>query len=182
MAREQSRKPDLKRAVADVRAAQAHRDDVIVDLAAAERARLEHLADLLQPVFDAVPERDEQFSFAVLPGEIPRLWVDATSFVTLARDKQTYRFVKDTRLGRTILAEGRSAEAVGDAVTHYVAERILERERGIEADWLLQRLNAGGRTPEEGARWRSALVGFLLGLVLGIAAILALIRTGELPL
>src|SRR5215203_68987 len=54
----------------------------------------------------------------------------------MGRDRRTYQFVKDTRLGRTVLAENAGVEAIADAVTRYVAERIVEREQTVEADWL----------------------------------------------
>lgn len=123
-----------------VRTAEAERSDVVVELRDAERARLEMLADELRTVFDEVPADDEQFILAVAPGTPARLWIDMTSFVVMARDRRTYRFLKDTRLGRTILLETADLAGMADTITNYVAERIVERERALEGDWLVKRL------------------------------------------
>ncbi|WP_204315774.1 hypothetical protein, partial [Stenotrophomonas maltophilia] len=66
---------------------------------------IEILAQDLKPVFDEVPADDEQWDFAISTGLQPRLWIDATAHVMMGRDRRTYRFVRDTRLGRSVLAE-----------------------------------------------------------------------------
>jgi hypothetical protein len=119
-----------------VRTAEAERSDVVVELRDAERARLEMLADELKGVFAEVPADDEQFVFSVAPGTPPRLWIDLTSFVIMGRDRRTYRFLKDTRLGRTVIRETPDLDEIADTVTQYVAERIIEREGGIEGEEL----------------------------------------------
>src|SRR5918998_2861354 len=127
---------DFKRVLREVRIAHAERNDVIVELREAEQMRLQLLAEALEGVFDDLPQDAEQLMLGVLPGQPPRFWVDATSFVAMGRDKRQYQFVKDTRLGRTVLAESANVETIADAVTRYVADRIVEREQAIEADWL----------------------------------------------
>jgi hypothetical protein len=129
----------LRDAIREVRTATAERSDVVVELRDAERARLEMLAEELRAVFNEVPADDEQFIFTVAAGTPPRLWIDMTSFVVMARDRRTYRFLKDTRLGRTVILESAKLEDVADNITHYVAERIVERERALEGDWLAKR-------------------------------------------
>ena len=91
----------------------------------------------------------------LFPEIAPRFWVDATSFVMMGRDRRTYQFVKDTRLGRTVPAENAGVEPIADAVTRYVAERIVEREQAVEADWL-NRAIRGERAEAQPARgfWR----------------------------
>jgi hypothetical protein len=130
----------LKDAIRKVRTAEAERSDVVVELRDAERARLELLADELRSVFAEVPADDEQFIFTVAAGTPPRLWIDMTAFIVMGRDRRTYRFLKDTRLGRTIVLETAKLEDMADTITEYVAERIIERERAIEGDWLLKRV------------------------------------------
>ena len=129
----------LKAAIRRVRTAEAERSDVVVELRDAERARLEMLADELRAVFAEIPEEDEAFLLSVSGGTPARLWIDMTSFVVMDRDRRTYRFLKDTRLGRTVIIESASLEDVADMITNYVAERIIERERAMEGDWLLRR-------------------------------------------
>lgn len=130
----------LRDTIRKVRTAETERSDVVVELRDAERARLELLADELRTVFEEVPPDDEQFIFTVAPGSPARLWIDMTSFVVMGRDRRTYRFLKDTRLGRTVLLETSSLDDMADTITHYVAERIIERERAMEGDWLMKRV------------------------------------------
>jgi hypothetical protein len=130
----------LRETLRKVRTAETERADVVVELRDAERARLELLADELRSVFNEVPEDDDQFIFTVAAGTPPRLWIDMTSFVVMARDRRSYRFLKDTRLGRTVILETAKLDDMADTVTHYVAERIIERERAIEGDWLIKRV------------------------------------------
>jgi len=124
-------------AVRQVKIAAAERNDVVVDMKEADRARLEILAQELKPVFDDVPADDERFDFAISSGLQPRLWIDATAHVMMGRDRRTYRFVRDTRLGRTILAEATAVEPVISAVTTYIAERLHEREMAFAADEMV---------------------------------------------
>ncbi|HVZ13831.1 MAG TPA: hypothetical protein VG894_05165 [Bauldia sp.] len=136
----------LRDALRQVRTAETERADVVVELRDAERARLEMLADELRSVFNEVPADDEQFIFTVAPGTPPRLWIDMTSFVVMGRDRRVYRFLKDTRLGRTVIVETPKIEDVADTITHYVAERIIERERAMEGDWLIKRVQRDDAT------------------------------------
>jgi hypothetical protein len=153
----------LRETLRKVRTAETERADVVVELRDAERARLELLADELRSVFNEVPEDDDQFIFTVAAGTPPRLWIDMTSFVVMARDRRSYRFLKDTRLGRTVILETAKLDDMADTVTHYVAERIIERERAIEGDWLIKRVmrdEAGRREnarAEEGRRAEARL-------------------------
>jgi hypothetical protein len=94
------RAADLKRIVREVRIAHAERNDVVVELREAEQARLELLSEALDGVFDELPADHDQLLLGIVPGQPPRFWVDATSFVLMGRDKRQYQFVKDTRLGR----------------------------------------------------------------------------------
>lgn len=119
----------LKAALRQAKSAQADRLDSITDIKEADIARLELLIQDLQPVFDAVPPQDEQWDFCLSHGMQPRLWLDASAFVMIARDRRSYRFVRDTRLGRIILAENTDIKVISGAVTRYIASRILERER-----------------------------------------------------
>jgi hypothetical protein len=130
----------LRETIRKVRTAETERADVVVELRDAERARLELLAEELRSVFNEVPADDEQFIFTVAVGTPPRLWIDMTSFVAMGRDRRSYRFLKDTRLGRTVILETAKLDDMADTITHYVAERIIERERALEGDWLTKRV------------------------------------------
>ncbi|MBZ9708284.1 hypothetical protein FJ970_10800 [Mesorhizobium sp. B2-1-8] len=122
----------LSDAIRDVKNAFADRDDVVVDMREAHRMRLDLLAADLAPVFADVPADMDNFDFVVSSGLQPRLWIDAVSHVAMGRDRRTYRFLKDTRVGRVVLAESTEMKPVADSVTRYVAERIVERQRMME--------------------------------------------------
>src|SRR5690606_15712224 len=91
--------------VRDVKNDAADRSDVVVELREASRVRLDLLAAELAPVFADVPEDIDLFDFTISSGLQPRLWIDAVSHVAMGRDRRTYRFLKDTRAGRIVLAE-----------------------------------------------------------------------------
>lgn len=122
----------LSDAIRAAKNAAADRDDVVVDMRDAERMRLELLAAELAPVIAEVPDEIDLFDFAISSGLQPRFWIDSVSHVGMGRDKRSYRFVKDARNGRVVLAESPDIRPVADAVTRYVAERIVERERMME--------------------------------------------------
>jgi len=174
----------LADAIRDVKNAAADRDDVVVELREAQKTRLELLATELVPVFAEVPA-DAGFDFAISSGTQPRLWIDAVSHVTMGRDRRTYRFLRDTRLGRVVLAESHEIKPVAEQVTRYVAERIVERERMMEGDVeaILARSQVdvtGGATElaETTSRWQSFLSGLLLllaGAAVGLVITSALL-------
>jgi hypothetical protein len=126
----------LSEAIRDVKNAATDREDVVVELREATRTRLQLLAAELAPVFADVPSDMDLFDFVISSGLQPRLWIDAVSHVAMGRDRRTYRFLKDTRVGRVVLAESPSIETIADHVTRYVAERIVERERLMEGGAL----------------------------------------------
>ena len=164
-------KSRLAEAVRDVKNAAADREDVVVELREAHKMRLELLAAELMPVFGEVPA-DAGFDFAMSSGTQPRLWIDAVSHVTMGRDRRTYRFLRDTRLGRVVLAESLEIKPVADQVTRYIAERIVERQRMIDGDVesvLVPAQPAAGAAPAASAEAPSRWRGFLSGLVLVLA-------------
>ncbi|WP_245414955.1 hypothetical protein [Aureimonas flava] len=123
----------LADAVRAAKIASSQRTDIVVDIREADRARLEIFAEELQPIVDAVPADDDLFDFTLSGGPQPRFWIDGTAQVLMARDRRTYRFVRDTRLGRVTLAESGESRMIVDRVTEYVAERMVERDRALAA-------------------------------------------------
>src|SRR5450759_831373 len=124
----------LKSAVREARIEAAERSAVVVDLRDADVARLELLNDALDPTFKDIPGGIEQFDRGVSKGDVPRLWVDVIAHVEMGRDKRQYRFVQDTRYGRAVLAESYEVPEMVQAVTRYVARRLVERERALGDD------------------------------------------------
>jgi len=159
----------LAEVMREVKNAVADRDDVVVELREATRQRLELMATELAPLFADVPADIDLFDFTISSGLQPRLWIDAVSHVAMARDRRTYRFLKDTRAGRVVLAEDTAIKPVADQVARYVAERIIERERLMEGavepalPGLARNVPEGDLTVVRRGGWPAFLSG--LGLV-----------------
>lgn len=152
--------------------------NVVVELGDTERARLELLDEALETVKTEVPEEMEQVTLHLVPGRKPCYWVDIVSFVEMSRDKRTYRFLKDTRLGRVVLAESKNVETIADKVTHYLAQRIIEREKALESDHLLAKMTeaAAPQDPSEAPATKNESSGsgiwwFLFGIIVGIVGL-----------
>lgn len=168
----------LREAIRKVQLGEVERSDVVVELQDTERARLDMLADEMKDVFKEIPEDDDQFTLQIAAGSTPRFWIDATSHVVVAGDRRTYRFVKDTRLGRMVILETAEIDDMADCLTEYIAERILEREKALEGDWLNSRLReAAGNSTQDGAEkkkfsWTAFGVSFLAGMAVGAVVLI----------
>lgn len=164
----------LKDALRKARVDQAERTGVVVDLHDAEVARLELLNEALDPVFEEVPAAVDIFDRGISRGETPRLWIDSIAHVAMGRDKRIYRFVQDTRYGRKVLAETGNVVEMVDAVTRYLAQRLVERERAL-ADGTLPVLADVKREVkrEDQHRRRRAVWAFLFGVLAGFATLAA---------
>lgn len=164
----------LHDAMRDVKNAMADRDDVVIELREAERMRLELLLQELEPVIAEVPSDAETFDLTISSGLQPRLWIDATAHVAMGRDKRIYRFLRDGRMGRIVLAESHDMKPVAEQVTRYIAERLLERERMMNGAVPLAVAEAPRVAPDSGgAVFWSAIGLFLSGAVVGVAVALA---------
>jgi hypothetical protein len=154
----------LRDALRQARIEAADRTGVVVDLRDAEVARLEILSDALDPLFAEIPDTIDLFDRGITRGDPPRLWVDVVAHIVMGRDKRTYRFVQDTRHGRIVLAESNEVPPIVEAVTDYVARRIVEREHALA---VTVEVGAAALPP----RQRSRLWPFLIGAVVGAAAL-----------
>src|SRR6266478_3292705 len=151
----------LRDALRQARIEAADRIGVVVDLRDAEVARLEILNEALDPLFAQVPEQVDLFDRGISQGETPRLWIDVVAHVVMGRDKRIYRFVQDTRFGRIVLAESHDVPAIVDAVTDYVARRMIEREHALVATPMVVE-PAVPEKPRRSGFWPFVL-GFLVG-------------------
>ena len=165
-----------------VKSRQADQSDVVVDMKEAELARIQLLGEALESVASEIPSGHDQFEFAVSKGEPPRYWVDMTTFVAMGSDKRTYRLLKDTRLGRTVLAESGDKSDIAKHITEYVAEQILEKQKLFEGERLSVKAMAARETEivadiekskQMSKRKPSRILWFLLGLIVGVGALLA---------
>jgi hypothetical protein len=160
----EARPTRLRDAIRKARIEAADRTGVVVDLRDAEVARLEILSEALDPLFAQIPENVDLFDRGVSQGETPRLWIDAVAHVVMGRDKRAYRFVQDTRFGRILIAESHDAPVIVDAVTDYVARRMIEREHALVASPVAEA--APVEEPRRGRFWP-----FVLGFILGALAL-----------
>ena len=164
----------LKEAVRQARNELAERSSVVVDLRDAELARLELLNEALDPLFAEIPPEIELFDRGISRGDTPRLWVDAIAHVAMGRDKRRYRLVQDTRYGRKVLADSTEIKDMVAAIAHYVASRLIERERALadDAGPLSEKLLHDVRITWRRRRWRM-IRAFIFGLVLGCVTLFA---------
>ena len=91
----------------------------------------------------------------------------------MGRDKRIYRFVQDTRFGRIVLAESHDAPVIVNAVTDYVARRMIEREHAMVATPMVEPV---AEVKPRGGRAGIFVLGFLLGAaaLFGVALFAAL--------
>jgi hypothetical protein len=162
----ETRRRRLSDALRQARIEAADRTGVVVDLRDAEVARLEILSEALDPLFSEIPNNVDLFDRGISRGDPPRLWVDVVAHIVMGRDKRTYRFVQDTRHGRIVLAESNEVAPIVEAVTDYVARRIIEREHALAVP-------VETASTEPVARQRSRIWPFLIGALIGAAALFA---------
>lgn len=172
----------LGRMIRLVRDQRADRQDAVEEMREVCLVRLEILADELEQVFADVPAGDTQFDFAISSGLQPRLWIDSVAHVAMARDCRTYRFLLDRRHERVVLAESDRTGPVAEAITRYIAERLVERGTMLEGrrepalpGWS----RASGPPPQRTATgWGEYLSGVmlvLLGMIAGAGILIALL-------
>src|ERR1700719_816789 len=159
----------LRDALRQARIETADRTGVVVELRDAEVARLEILNEALDPLFAQVPEKVDLFDRGISQGETPRLWIDVFAHVLMGRDKRAYRFVQDTRFGRIVIAESHDVPAIVDAVTDYVARRMVEREHALVATPAVALAPVSAEKPRRSRFWP-----FALGFVFGALALFCL--------
>jgi len=152
----------LRDALRKARIEAADRTGVVVELRDAEAARLEILNEALDPLFSQIPERVDLFDRGISQGDTPRLWIDVVAHVLMGRDKRIYRFVQDTRFGRIVIAESHEVAAIVDAVTDYVARRMVEREHALVTTPAAKA--AAVQKPRRSGFWMFAL-GFIAGAI-----------------
>jgi len=172
---EEDKTPRLKTAVRQARMEAAERTAVVVDLRDAEAARLEILNEALDPIFAEIPAEIDLFDRGISRGETPKLWIDAVAHVMMGRDKRIYRFVQDTSYGRRVLEESNEVGPIADAVTKYIARRLVERERAL-AGYTADEGQVPRREVKKdrrGAKW-AAFKAFVFGIIAGVVALFAL--------
>lgn len=169
----EARPTRLRDALRKARIEAADRTGVVVDLRDAEVARLEILSEALDPLFGQIPDHVDLFDRGISQGDTPRLWIDVVAHILMGRDKRAYRFVQDTRFGRIVIAESHDVPVIVDAVTDYVARRMVEREHALAVPPAVAPVQT--EKPRRGRFWPFAF-GFILGALalFGLAVLASL--------
>ena len=114
------------------------------------------------------------FDRGISRGETPRLWIDAIAHVCMGRDKRIYRLVQDTRYGRKVLAETGNVVELVDAVTKYLAQRLIERDRALaDSPVAVPRDFRREMSAERQRGKHRALWAFALGVLAALVALVA---------
>lgn len=165
----------LKDAMRAARIEAAERSAVVVELRDAEAARLEILNEAIEPVFRDVPvEHADIFDRGLSQGSLPRLWIDMVAHVAMGRDKRTYRLLHDTINGRRVLAESTEIEPMVQAITRYVARRLIAREHAIAATEPVALTEPKIPVESVGPSRANTLLTFFVGIVVGAIALFTL--------
>jgi hypothetical protein len=56
----------------------------------------------------------------------------------MGRDRRIYCFQQDTRHGRVLLAESERLDPIVEAITNYIARRVVEREKALAGDTTIE--------------------------------------------
>jgi len=167
----------LRDALRKARIEAADRTGVVVDLRDAEVARLEILYEALDSLFAEIPAGVDLFDRGISQGDTPRLWIDSVAHIAMGRDKRIYRFTQDTRFGRIVIAESHDIPVMVDAVTDYIARRLIEREHAMVVTPAPAPAPAVTAQPAAVAavtlpvKRRSAVWTFAFGFAAGLAAL-----------
>ena len=119
----------LTAALREARLAEAAQLDSILALRDARALRLETLrVDLVEQLKNQ-PQAQALFDLTLLPGDVPKLWIDLISSVVMEPDPSTYRLVQDHENRRTVLFETRDLKQMVQFATKYMAHRMVAREK-----------------------------------------------------
>jgi hypothetical protein len=153
------------------RHAHAERIAAIGSIRDAASMRLLALKEELTPCFLGHSAASSIVDLTLVSGDPPRLWIDMTTYVTMAPDPSTYRVQRDTICDHVILAETRNRRDAVEVIVGHVAHHLVEREKQI---WLLGEAGAapGGGTKHSG----SMLLAWLSGLTFGACLVAALLQ------
>ncbi len=146
----------LRQAMRRARHDDAERVAVQTDQRLARLCRLELLQEALQPLVAQIPDDVDLFDVGLMPGTTPRLFIDMIGFVEMGRNARVYTFAQDTRHGRVQLAESADIDTMVEAVTDYVARRLLERDKALASDSIIARAPRSDRPRAASERRRTS--------------------------
>ena len=139
----------LRQAMRRARQDDAERVTVQSDQRLARLCRLEMLEEALRLLIAQIPADVDLFDIGLMPGSTPRLFIDMIGFIEMGHNARVYSFAQDTRHGRVQLAESADIDTIIDAVTDYIARRMLERDKALASD-SITRPGRGSRRDARG--------------------------------
>lgn len=113
----------------DARLAEAAHLDAVLHVQDAKGLRLAALRSRIAPELEGYPEAHHMVELRVMPGEVPRLWIDLISSVVMAPDGRTYRLEQDGDGARRVLFETQNLETMAAEVLRFIAYRVIAREK-----------------------------------------------------
>ncbi|MCP5081548.1 MAG: hypothetical protein GY948_07605 [Alphaproteobacteria bacterium] len=161
-----SRTALLEQALQRARASQAEFLDAKANVSDLRFLRLDALADGMAKITRGQTNLDVFMTLKAIPGDPPRLIVDASSHVVMEPDPRTYMLIYDGPEERKVLCETESQREIEEKLTEYVAHRIVAQERAT-GDALEK-----PETPQKNNRLNYFLV-WSIGVMMGVLALFA---------
>lgn len=156
----------LRTALREARVAEAAHREAVAAIRNSKSLRLQALKLDVDAAMAGSPEARRNFDVAIFPGDPPKLWIDAISFVEMEPDYRTYRLVQDTHGGRETLCETADRDEMVEQVKRLMAHRIIARERQIAG-------TAPASRPQAIYSSGAIVLAWLTGVALGALALLA---------
>ncbi len=160
--------PSLEAALRDARASDADYLDSRAKVSDLRFLRLDALREEIAKILGQEKGAEDLFSLNALPGDPPRLIIDAASHVVMEPDPRTYTFILDGPEARQVLCETDERREIESKVTEYIAHRILEQQRAAGTGPV------AAKPDKAGGSGVGALLGFwLTGVIMGGLAVYA---------
>lgn len=168
-----TRTAKLEEALRRARASQVEFLDAKANVSDLRFLRLDALAEEMAKITKGQPNLDVFMTLKAVPGDPPRLIVDANSHVVMEPDPRTYMLIYDGPEDRKVLCETENLREIEEKLTEYVAHRIVEQERAVGE------LSENPAITNNNSKLPYVLV-FLLGAALGALALFAYIHADSL--
>ena len=158
-------KPDkLDTAISQARYAQGMHFDALKDRLDATTLRLEVLRLELDRLIEGREEAEKFIDLKLFAGDRPRLWIDLVTYVVMEPTPRHYRLLRDRSDSSEVLFETDNRAEMVDAITSYIASRIIVREHQLPTDGIIN-LNRQEHKYSSIALVLAWISGFLLGVI-----------------
>ena len=161
-----SRTALLEEALQRARASQAEFLDAKANVSDLRFLRLDALAEEMTKITRGQTGLDVFMTLKAIPGDPPRLIVDASSHVVMEPDPRTYMLIYDGPEERKVLCETESRREIEEKLTEYVAHRIVEHERDAKD------APETAETSQKNNRLNYLLI-WLIGVMMGVLGLFA---------